>query len=364
MSKQNLRLAMIGPGFIGKVHSNAFRQVGHFFDVPYELQLKVLCGRDRDKLQTAAAQWGWDEVETDWHAVVSRKDIDAVDIAAPNALHAEIAIAAAQAGKIVLCEKPLAVSLSEAQQMAEAVRSVPNLVWFNYRRLPAIAFSRQLIEEGRLGEIFHYRALYLNQSGNDPSKASGWRYKRSDAGTGATGDLLSHLIDLALYLNGPISQLSAMTHTFAQGRDVDDAAVLAVRFGNGSIGSFEVSRYGVGCQNRKTFEINGSKGMLAFNLDDMNRLDFFDATEAPNLRGKRTISTMGPNHPYWQNFWRPGHPIGYEHPFIATLADFLNACARQERFHVNFDDAVMVQRVLDAVERSAASGSWVALKAS
>jgi predicted dehydrogenase len=361
MTKKKLRLAMIGSGFIAKVHSNAFRQVSHFFDVPYDLGLKVICGRNRDKLQGAAAQWGWDEVETDWQAVVSRKDIDAVDIAVPNALHAPIAIAAAEAGKIVLCEKPLAASLQEAEKMAQAVERVPNLVWFNYRRLPAVAFAKQLIEEGRLGQIFHYRALYLNQSGNDPSKAAAWRYKRSEAGTGAVGDLLSHLIDLALYLNGPITDLNAMTHTFAPGRDVDDAALLSVHFTNGSIGSFEVSRYGVGCQNRNSFEINGSKGMLGFSLDEMNRLDFFDATESPNLQGKRSIPTMGPNQPYWQNFWRPGHPIGYEHPFIATMADFLNACAGQETFHVNFQDAVVVQRILDAVGRSAGSGSWVRL---
>ena len=361
MSKQKLRVAMIGPGFIGKVHSNAFRQVGHFFDAPYELQLKVICGRNRDKLEKAAAQWGWDEIETEWQAVVSRKDIDAVDIAVPNALHAPIAVAAAEAGNFVLCEKPLAVSLQEARSMAQAARRVPNLVWFNYRRVPAVAFAKQLIEEGRIGQTFHYRALYLNQSGNDPSKASAWRYQRSEAGTGATGDLLSHLIDLALYLNGPIAELNAMTHTFAPGRDVDDAALLSVRFANGSIGSFEVSRYGVGHQNHNTLEINGSKGMLRFNLDEMNRLDFFDATQAPNLQGIRSIPTTGPNHPYWQNFWRPGHPIGYEHPFIATLADFLNACERQEPFHVNFEDAVIVQQVLDAVERSAVPGNWVRL---
>ncbi|HXZ31582.1 MAG TPA: Gfo/Idh/MocA family oxidoreductase [Terriglobales bacterium] len=361
MPKQKLHLAMIGSGFIGKVHSNAFRQVGHFFDLPYDLLLKVICGRNPEKLEAAAAQWGWDETETDWQTVVARKDIDVVDVAVPNALHAPIAIAAAQAGKAVLCEKPLAVSLEEAKSMAQAVHHVPNLVWFNYRRLPAVAFAKQLIEEGRIGQTFHYRALYLNQSGNDPSKASGWRYKRNEAGSGAAGDLLSHLIDLALYLNGPLSELNAMTHIFAPERDVDDAALMLTRFANGSIGTFEVSRYGVGCQNRNTFEINGSKGMLRFTLDDMNRLDFFDAQEASNLQGMRSITVTGPDHPYWQSFWKPGHAIGYEHPFIATLGDFLLAWARQEPFHVNFDDAVAVQRVLDAVERSAVSQSWVKL---
>ncbi len=361
MTKQKLNIAMIGSGFIGKVHSNAFRQVGHFFDLPYELYLKVICGRNRAKLEAAAAQWGWEEVETDWRTIISRKDIDVVDIAVPNALHAPIAIAAAEAGKTVLCEKPLATSLAEAERMAKAALHVSNLVWFNYRRVPAVAFAKQLIDQGQTGQPFHYRALYLNQSGNDPSKAAGWRYKRSEAGTGAAGDLLSHSIDLALYLNGPITELTGMTHIFAPGRDVDDAALLLARFANGSIASFEVSRYGVGCQNRNTFEINGSKGMLRFSLEDMNRLDFYDATEAPNLQGSRSLMVTGPNHPYWEIFWKPGHAVGYEHPFIATLGDFLNSVARQEIFHPNFEDALAVQRVLDALERSALSRNWVRL---
>ncbi len=214
---------MIGTGFMGKAHSNAFRQVGHFFDSPYELGLKVVCGRNQNKLESSAAQWGWAETATDWLAVVGRPDIDVVDIAVPNALHAPIAIAAAQAGKIVLCEKPLATSLAEAESMAKAMRAVPSLVWFNYRRIPAVAFAKRLISEGRIGQTYHYRALYLNQSGSDPSKATTWRYRRSEAGMGAAGDLLSHSIDAALYLNGPITELTAMTQTFVAGRDVDDA---------------------------------------------------------------------------------------------------------------------------------------------
>jgi predicted dehydrogenase len=361
MQKKRLNVAMIGSGFIAKVHSNAFRQVGHFFELPYELQLKVICGRNRQKLETAASQWGSEEAETDWHAVIGRKDIDVVDIAVPNALHAPIAIAAAEAGKIILCEKPLAASLADAERMAKKVSGLPNLVWFNYRRLPAVVFARQLIEGGRIGQPYHYRALYLNQSGNDPSKSSGWRYQRGEAGSGAAGDLLSHLIDLAFYLNGPIRELSAMMHTFATGRDVDDAAMLLARFANGSIGTFEASRYGVGCQNRNTFEINGSKGMLRFNLDTMNELEYYDATEPPNLRAGRSLMVNGPDHPYWQTFWKPGHAIGYEHPFIATLGDFLAAMAEGKPFHVNFEDALAVQRVLHAVEQSGASGNWVRL---
>jgi len=362
MSKGKLNVAMIGSGFIAKVHSNAFRQVGHFFDIPYEVCCKVICGRDRAKLETAASRWGWSEVETDWQKIITRNDIDAVDIAVPNVLHSAIAIAAAEAGKIVLCEKPLASSLEEAEAMTKAVQHIPNMVWFNYRRIPAVVFAKQLISEGRIGQTFHYRALYLNQSGNDSSKGNTWRYKRSEAGMGAAGDLLSHSIDLALYLNGSITELSAMMHTFAPGRDVDDATLLLARFANGSIGTFEATRYGVGCQNRNTFEVNGSKGMLGFTLDDMNQLDFFDATEPANLQGSRCIAVTALAHPYGQNFWKPGHVLGYEHPFIATLGDFLNSIARQEPFHANFEDALAVQRILHAVERSATSRGWVSVE--
>lgn len=361
MSKRKLNVAMIGSGFIANVHSNAFRQVGHFFDIPYEVCCKVVCGRDQTKLQKTASRWGWSEVETDWRKVVTRNDIDAVDIAVPNALHSTIAIAAAEAGKIVLCEKPLAASVEEAERMTNAARRTPNAVWFNYRRIPAVVLAKQLIKEGRIGEVFHYRALYLNQSGNDPSKSNTWRYKRSEAGMGAAGDLLSHCVDLALYLNGAIGELSAMMHTFAPNRDVDDATLLIARFANGSIGTFEASRYGVGRQNRNTFEINGSKGMLSFTLDEMNQLDFFDATELGNLQGGRSISVTAQSHPYGKHFWKPGHVLGYEHPFIATLGDFLISIDREEPFHATFEDALAVQRILDAVERSSSSRGWVSV---
>jgi predicted dehydrogenase len=362
MTRQKLNVAMIGSGFIAKAHSNAFRQVARFFDVPYELGLKVICGRNQAKLDKARAQWGWEEVLTDWQAVVGRPDVDVVDIAVPNVLHAPIAIAAAAAGKIVWCEKPLATSLQEAESMAQAVRQTPNLVWFNYRRIPAVVLAKRLVEEGRIGQPFHYRALYLNQSGNDPSKATTWRYKRSEAGLGAAGDLLSHSVDSALYLNGPITELTAMTHTFVPGRDVDDATFFLARYANGSVGTFEATRYGVGCRNRHAFEINGSKGMLRFNLENLNQLEFYDATEAPNQQGMRNITVNGPDQPYSDNFWKPGHSIGYEHTFIATLGDFLRSLARKESRYPDFDDALSVQRVLDAVERSAASLGWVKLQ--
>jgi predicted dehydrogenase len=350
---------MIGTGFMGKAHSNAFRQVGHFFDIAYELNLKVVCGRDERRRTALAQTWGWAETESDWRAVVDRKDIDVVDIATPNALHAPIALAAAQAGKIVLCEKPLATSIEQAEQMAAAVARRPSLVWFNYRRVPAVALAKRMIEEGRLGNVYHYRAVYLNSSGNDPAKTSGWRYSRKDAGSGAAGDLLSHLLDMALYLNGPLTEVTAMTHTFAPGRDVDDSVGLLVRFGNGSVGTFEATRYGVGHRNHNAFEIHGSRGMLAFDLEDMNTLVYYDATEPAGMQAPRKLMVPGPGHPYSENFWKPGHTIGYEHTFIATLGDFLQAMDKGEPFHPDFNDGLAVQRLLKAVEESASTGRWV-----
>ena len=355
--KTRLRIAMIGSGFIAGVHSNAFRQVTHFFDVPYELELKLICARDAAKLERVRSKWGWDEAETDWRRVVDRSDIDVVDIATPNVLHAPIAIAAAAAGKMVWCEKPLASSLAEAQKMAAVVAGRPNLVWFNYRHLPAVAFASELNQQGRVGQPFHFRSVYLNQSGSDPAKTTGWRYQRSESGSGAAGDLLSHAIDMALYLNGAIEEINSTLHTFAPGRDVDDAALLWARFANGSLGSFEATRYAVGFANSLQFQLHGSKGMLGFNLDDLNRLDYYDATAEPALRAPRKITVNGPDHPYWKNFWKPGHAIGYEHSFIITLGCFLTSLAQGQRFHADFGDALAVQQILDASERS--RGSWV-----
>jgi predicted dehydrogenase len=281
-----------------------------------------------------------------------------VDIAVPNALHASIAIAAAEAGKITACEKPLATSAEEGARMVAAVRGVANLVWFNYRYVPAVAYCRRLIEEGRIGRVFHYRATYLQEWGADAKRPPGWKTQRAQAGSGVLGDLLSHLIDTAMWLNGPIREISSMLHTFATERDVDDAALLLARFANGSIGSFEATRYAVGCRNRNAFEMHGERGMLRFNLEDLNRLEFMDATEPRNLHGARSMLITGPDHPYAGNFWKPGHIIGYEHTFIAGLAEFLFAISRGETAHANFDDAQCTERVLDAAKRSAVSRSW------
>jgi predicted dehydrogenase len=357
--KQRLNVAMIGTGFIARAHSNAFHQVGHFFDSRFSMHTKVVCGRDPARLAAFAEKWKWEETSLNWESIVGRPEIDIVDIAVPNALHAPIAIAAAKAGKIVFCEKPLALSVDEAQKMCETVRGQPNLVWFNYRRVPAIALAKRLIVEGRLGQIFHYRASYFNQSGVDLAKGHTWRYRRSEAGSGAMGDLLSHALDTAIYLNGEISELSAMAHTFALDRDVDDATLVMARFSNGSLGNFEASRFGMGRCNGFGFEVYGSRGSLAFDLEDMNRLQFFDASDPPALQANRNLLVTGPDHPYSSNFWKPGHLIGYEHTFIATLGDFLEALAKQERFHPNFDDALKTQGVMEAVETSAGSGRWV-----
>ncbi|HEY6936817.1 MAG TPA: Gfo/Idh/MocA family oxidoreductase [Terriglobales bacterium] len=360
-AKKTLNVAMIGQGFMGRAHSNAFHQVGHFFDTPFELRRKVICGRNRETLDAMAARWCWEETATEWQAVVERKDIDVVDIATPNNLHAPLALAAAKAGKILLCEKPLAMSVAEAEQMAAAARRVPNLVWFNYRRVPAIALAKRLMDEGRLGQVYHYRAVYLQSWG--PEREGVWRFKKSVAGSGAMGDLLSHSVDLALMLNGEISELSAMLRTFAPPpRDVDDAVLMLARFANGSIGSFEATRYAVGRRNYNQFEIHGSKGMLRFNLEDLNRLEFFDSNDKQEILGPHQVLVTGPGHPYVDRYWPPGHIIGYEHTFISTLADFLDALAKNQPFHANFDDATQVQRVLEAVEHSAADGRWTKLE--
>ena len=360
MSKQGkkLNVAMIGYGFMGRAHSNAFLQVRHFFDLPYDLKLKTICGRNRSGVEAMAAQWGWEEAETDWRSVVERKDIDVVDVCTPNHLHAEIATAAAESGKIVLCEKPLAMNVLEARQTATAVRNLPNLVWFNYRRVPAIALAQELIEQGRVGDVYHYRATYLQSWGADPQNPEAWRFRKSEAGSGASGDLLSHSLDLALMLNGKITAVTGLMQTFTPGREVDDAVLALARFANGSVGTFEATRFAIGCQNRNYFEIHGSKGALRFSLEDLNRLEVFDRSDDVAIRGSHNVLVTGPGHPYSTHFWPPGHIVGYEHTFIATLADFLDCLAKNQPFHPNFDDAADVQLLLEAVETSAQTGAW------
>lgn len=360
--KPKLNIAMIGHGFMGRAHSNAFRQAGYFFDLPYDLKLKVICGRNSDAVQNFAAKWGWEEAAADWRSVITRKDVDIVNIGAPNHLHAPIAVAAAEAGKIVFCEKPLALNLAEAKRMADAALKVPNLVWFNYRRVPAIALAKRLIQEGRIGKPYHYRSTYLQSWGPDPKRLGIWRFRKSDAGSGAMGDLLSHALDLALMLNGEITELTGLLQTFIPNREVDDAALLLARFANGSVGTFEATRFATGCRNRNYFEIHGSEGAIRFNLEDLNRLEVFNSTDARDVQGPHNVLVTAPEHPYVSHFWPPGHIVGWEHTFIATLADFLESLAKGESYHANFDDALEVQRLMEAVEISSKSNAWVRIR--
>ena len=366
-----LNVALIGYGFMGKAHSNAYAQVGHFFPEVRKVRRKVVCGRHRAGLEALAKAWEWEEVESDWRRVIDRKDVDLVDICTPNYLHSEMAIAAAGAGKMVLCEKPLANTLAEAREMTEAVASVPNFVWFNYRRVPAVELARRLIEEGRLGQIYQYRAQYLQQWGPDPSRPRNWKMSKRTAGSGVNGDLNSHLVDMALMLLGPIRELSATFETFLPKRpdpdnpgstypvDIDDAVLVQARFESGALGSFEATRFATGYQNDNSFAAHGSRGMVEFHFEDMNRLVFADAGGDPDLRGRRTLlaPSLGPSGA--PHYWKPGHPLGYEHTFISSLADFLAGLDSQEPANPTFEDGLAVQRVLDAVETSAAGRHWV-----
>ena len=309
-----------------------------------------------------ASRWGWEGTASSWEDVVRRDDIDIVDICTPNYLHEPIAVAAAKAGKMVLCEKPLANSVAEATRMTEAARNVSTLVWFNYRRVPAIALARNLIEQGKAGEIFHYRAVYLQSWGRNPEDPAAWRFNPNEAGSGVLGDLLSHSIDLATWLNGPISELCANVRTFAPSRRVDDAVTVMVQFSNCSIGTVEATRFATGNLNRNSFEINGSKSSIEFNLEKMNHLKLFDLDDETSVQGAHDIMVTGPGHPYGDDFWPPGHIIGYEHTFIATLVDFLRAVADGTQFHPNFEDALETQRILEAVQESNRSRNWISMR--
>lgn len=353
--KPELRVALLGQGFMGRAHSNAWLQAGRFFDLPYRIRRKVICGRDSSQLARMAADWEWDETAADWRAVIERADVDLIDIALPNHLHAPVAIAALEAGKMVLCEKPLANTRAEAEAMAHAARGKVTGVWFNYRRVPAIQQAARLINDGRLGNIYHYRATYLQQGGIDVSRMMPWKLDPELAGAGVIGDLMSHLVDTAHMLNGPIREVTAMSRMFAERRRVQDAAWALAHFENQSEGSFEATRFAVGCRNRNSFEIHGSGGMLRFNFEDMNRLEFLDTHDADEERGPRNILCGNP-------YWKPGHIIGYEHTFISAAADFLQALHKGQRFRPDFEDGLAVQSVLDAVERSSASRQWEQIK--
>jgi len=372
---KTLNIGMIGYGFMGRAHSNAYAQVNHFFDLEYRPVLKAVCARDREKAQVFAAKWGYESVETDWRELIARKDIDAVDICVPNNLHKEIAVAAAAAGKAILCEKPLAMNSAEGEEMCRAVEAagVPNMVWYNYRRVPAVTFAKQIVDSGKLGKIFHYRANFLQDwtiSADLPQGGTAlWRLDVAAAGSGVTGDLLAHCIDTALWINGSITSVTAMTETFVKERKhvltgkvekvgIDDACAFLCRFANGSLGLFESTRYARGHKALYTFEVNGERASLKWDLHDLHRLQYFDHRDEGTLRGWRSIHVTDGEHPYMGKWWVPGLAIGYEHSFIHQVADFLDGLAKGQPVGPTFRDALETQKVCDAVLASARSGAW------
>jgi predicted dehydrogenase len=374
-SKKNLNVGLIGCGFMGRTHSNAHRKVGNFFDLECQPVLKVICDNNQAKAEAFASQWGYETVETDWRKMIERKDVDLVEICTPNNTHREIAIAAAQAGKMILCEKPLARNSVEGLDMVKAVEAaqVPNLVSYNYRRVPAVTLAKKLIDEGKLGRIFHYRAVFLQDwtiSKDLPQGGDGlWRLDVNVAGSGVTGDLLAHCIDTALWLNGGIDTVTAMTETFVKERKhnltgnvekvgIDDACAFLARFKNGSLATFESTRYARGHKALYVFEINGEHASIAWDLHDLHRLEYFDHRDEGTLRGWRSIHVTDGDHPYMGKWWVPGLQIGYEHSFVHQVADFIEGITTGKPASPTFKDALETQQVCDAVLKSGKSGVW------
>ena len=376
-----IKVGLIGYKFMGKSHSNAYRQVAAFYDVPLRPEMTVLCGREEAAVSAAAAQMGWKEYATDWRKVVERQDIGLIDISTPGDTHYDIAMAAAEAGKNILCEKPLANSLDQARKMQEAVEraGVVAMVNFNYRRVPAVQLAKQLIDSGRIGEIRHWRAVYLQDWIVDPEFPLVWRLQKDLAGSGALGDIGAHIADLARFLVGEIEEVNGLLTTFVKERPlpaattglsasasaergqvtVDDASLFLARFANGAVGSFEATRFAPGRRNHNSFEINGSRGSLVFDLERMNELQYFSLDDPADTQGFRTILVTEPVHPYMSAWWPAGHIIGWEHTFTHSVFDLLNGIAKKQSPAPTFADGVRVQAILDAVERSSEGGGWV-----
>ena len=371
-----LRIGMIGYGFMGRAHSNGYNRVKDFFDLEYLPVLQAVAARDTGKAQAFANRWGYARVETDWRKLVAADDIDAIDICTPNNLHAEIAIEAAKHGKAILCEKPLSMDAAEGEKMCQAVEKagVPNMVWYNYRRIPAVTFAKQIIDSGKLGRIDHSRAEFLQvwtiNADLPLGGAALWRLDSAAAGSGVTGDLLAHCIDTALWLNGSVTDVTAMTETFVKERKhqltgkmekvgIDDACSFLCHFKNGSLGLFESTRYARGHKALYTFEINGENMSLKWDLHDLHRLQVFDYKDEGPMRGWKSVHVTDGDHPYMDKWWVPGLAIGYEHSFVHQVADFLAAYAKKQPAHPTFRDALETQKVCDAVLASAKSHQWV-----
>ncbi len=373
---KKIRIGLIGTGLMGRIHTNGYKRLGDFFpELGHRPVLQAACSRREDKINAFAEQWGYQSVETDWKKMIARDDIDAIDICTPNDTHAEIAIAAAEAGKMILCEKPLSKTLKEGEEMVKAIEKagVKNTVWYNYRRVPAVTLAKQLVDSGKLGKIFHYRANFLQDWTINPDLPQGgdalWRLDADAAGSGVTGDLLAHCIDTAMWLNGGIKDVSAMTETFIKERihqssgkvqkvGIDDACLFHCHFDNGSLGLFEATRYARGHKALYTFEINGEHASIRWDLHDLNRLEYFDHSDESIVRGWRSIHVTEGDQPYMDRWWIPGTSIGYEHSFIHQVADFFKSLDTGEPCAPTFKDAYETQKVCQAVLDSASSKSW------
>jgi predicted dehydrogenase len=382
---QQLRVGMVGYAFMGAAHSQAWRTVNHVFDLPLSARMALVSGRDPAGVAAAAAKLGWSEHTTDWHDVVSREDIDLVDICSPGDTHAEIALAALAAGKHVLCEKPLANSVAEAREMTAAAaqareQGVRAMCGFNYRRVPAVTLMRQMVAAGRIGTLHHVRAVYLQDWIVDPNFPLVWRLRREIAGSGALGDIGAHIVDLTQFVTGQaITAVSALTETFVRTRPlpssssglaaadggqgtgevtVDDAALFLARLDGGAVATYEATRFATGRKNGLRVELNGSQGSLAFDFERMNELEFYDGTRPAEEQGFTRILVTEPEHPYMSAWWPAGHPIGYEHTFTHEVRDLIADIAAGADPTPSFADALQVQLVLDAVERSAESAAW------
>jgi predicted dehydrogenase len=374
LKSSEIGVGLVGYKFMGRAHSNAYRQVGRFFDLKLSPRMRAICGRDEAGVKDAAATLGWEDYETDYRRLLERDDVGLVDVVTPGNTHHEIAIAALEAGKHVLCEKPLANTLEEASEMLDAARTAGtiNMVCFNYRRAPAVQLAKKLIDEGMIGEIRHWRAVYLQDFILDFNLPLIWRLRKEVAGSGALGDLGAHLVDLAHFLVGSITGVVGTAETFIRERPleeasggaesgevtVDDAVAFLARFENGAMGTFEATRLAPGRKNHNSFEINGSGGSLIFDLERMNELRVYFEDDPPEVRGFRTVLVTEPEHPYVGAWWPPGHILGYEHTFVHTIKDLLDGIAAGENPPPTFEDGYRCQAVLDAVERSLESGSW------
>ncbi|MHA8088511.1 Gfo/Idh/MocA family protein [Aquirufa sp. Wall-65K1] len=376
MEKKKLRIGLIGTGFMGRTHSNGFNRITNFFpNLAYEPVMQAVCSRNEEKVKAFAEQWGYASYETDWRKLIARDDIDAVDICTPNDTHAEIAIAAAKAGKMILCEKPLSRTLAEGEEMVKEIEAsgVKNTVWYNYRRLPAVTLAKQIVNSGKLGRIFHYRANFLQDWTISPDLPQGgagtWRLDVEAAGSGVTGDLLAHCIDTALWINGGITDVSAMTETFIKERvhtdsgqvqkvGIDDACLFHCHFENGSLGLFESTRYARGHKALYTFEINGEHASLRWDLHDLNRLEMYDHADDSIVRGWKSILVTDGDQPYMDKWWVPGLSIGYEHSFVHQAADFLKSLETGEPCSPTFREALQTQKVCEAVIDSAKQKQW------